>query len=172
MGWITLWRCLSLPREGLDAMPSFLMTELGKLNPTLHFYWGWGKSYGRLNHMASLILFALEQKHVHIHTLLHMFVCIYITQIQSWVFLGGDFFLKLQRQAHDRDARIQAVCASALKHNRTFSWEKLTQTPWKWVNCDKYKRQKGKREWKKGRERWSQPHIWPLYDGVGKCCVF
>lgn len=31
--------------------------------------------------MASLILFALEQTHVHPRTLVHMFVCIYVTRI-------------------------------------------------------------------------------------------
>lgn len=48
MGWISLWRYLPLPGEGLDEVPSFLMTELGTSNPTLHFYWGrsfWPPSY-------------------------------------------------------------------------------------------------------------------------------
>lgn len=66
----------------LDAVPSFLMTELGKLNPTLYFHLGWGKSYRRMNHMASLILFALEQNHVHTRT----YVCVYIHYINSKAF--------------------------------------------------------------------------------------
>lgn len=75
MGWIIARRWLPLPRAGLDVMPSFLMTELGKLNPTLYFYYGWGKSCRRMSHMASLTLFALEQNHGHTRTLVHVFVC-------------------------------------------------------------------------------------------------
>lgn len=41
MGWIIPWRWLPLPRAGLDVMPSFLMAEWGKLDPTLYFYCGW-----------------------------------------------------------------------------------------------------------------------------------
>lgn len=32
-------------------------------------------------------------------------------------------------------------------------------------------RQKAKRKARKGGERWSQPHIWPLDEGVEKCWV-
>lgn len=70
--------------------------------------------------MASLILFALEQNCVHVHTLVHMFVYILHKFKVGLVF----FFFKLQRRALDRGARIQAVCACAVKYDRTFSWGK------------------------------------------------
>lgn len=78
----------------------------------------------------------------------------------------------MQRQAQDTDARIHAVSAYPLKYGRSFSWEKLTQTPWRDRNETKSKEEM--KEW--GRESPSptfgpRMRVWGSAGFPGNVCL-